>query len=131
MKLSYSAPRAIDCVVSVRRSGIRAIKAARLRPADATTTGLPLSVRADVFCVRYALPREVVDDVAARTGGVPLFVEEVTKPEYALHLTIQEAVPPENHFPAWSGVAARAASVAVWCSALDAEHPWSIPPSRA
>ena len=51
MKLSYSAARAIDCVVSVRRSGIRAIKAARLRPADATTTGLPLSVRADVFCV--------------------------------------------------------------------------------
>jgi predicted ATPase len=26
-----------------------------------------------------ALPREVVDDVAARTGGVPLFVEEVTR----------------------------------------------------
>jgi predicted ATPase len=24
---------------------------------------------------RHALPREVVDDVAARTGGVPLFVE--------------------------------------------------------
>jgi class 3 adenylate cyclase/predicted ATPase len=28
---------------------------------------------------RHALPREVVDDVAARTGGVPLFVEEVTR----------------------------------------------------
>ena len=28
---------------------------------------------------RRALPREVVDDVAARTGGVPLFVEEVTR----------------------------------------------------
>src|SRR5262249_7192038 len=28
---------------------------------------------------RDALPREVVDDVAARTGGVPLFVEEVTR----------------------------------------------------
>ena len=27
---------------------------------------------------RHALPREVVDNVAARTGGVPLFVEEVT-----------------------------------------------------
>jgi predicted ATPase len=27
---------------------------------------------------RHPLPREVVDDVAARTGGVPLFVEEVT-----------------------------------------------------
>jgi len=28
--------------------------------------------------VRHALPREVVDDVADRTGGVPLFIEEVT-----------------------------------------------------
>jgi predicted ATPase len=28
---------------------------------------------------RRALPKEVVDDVAARTGGVPLFVEEVTR----------------------------------------------------
>jgi class 3 adenylate cyclase/tetratricopeptide (TPR) repeat protein len=28
---------------------------------------------------RHALRREVVDDVAARTGGVPLFVEEVTR----------------------------------------------------
>jgi hypothetical protein len=28
---------------------------------------------------RHALPREVVDHVAARTGGVPLFVEEVTR----------------------------------------------------
>ena len=28
---------------------------------------------------RHALPREVVEDVAARTGGVPLFVEEVTR----------------------------------------------------
>jgi tetratricopeptide (TPR) repeat protein len=28
---------------------------------------------------RYALPRDVVEDVAARTGGVPLFVEEVTR----------------------------------------------------
>jgi class 3 adenylate cyclase/predicted ATPase len=27
----------------------------------------------------HALPREVVDNVAARTGGVPLFVEEVTR----------------------------------------------------
>jgi class 3 adenylate cyclase/predicted ATPase len=29
--------------------------------------------------VRHALPRDVVDNVAARTGGVPLFVEEVTR----------------------------------------------------
>jgi class 3 adenylate cyclase/tetratricopeptide (TPR) repeat protein len=29
--------------------------------------------------VRRALPREVVDKVVARTGGVPLFVEEVTR----------------------------------------------------
>jgi class 3 adenylate cyclase len=28
---------------------------------------------------RHALPHEVVEDVAARTGGVPLFVEEVTR----------------------------------------------------
>jgi predicted ATPase len=28
---------------------------------------------------RHALPREVVEDIAARTGGVPLFVEEVTR----------------------------------------------------
>ena len=28
---------------------------------------------------RQALPKEVVEDVAARTGGVPLFVEEVTR----------------------------------------------------
>ena len=28
---------------------------------------------------RHALPRDVVDDVAARTGGVPLFIEEVTR----------------------------------------------------
>ena len=28
---------------------------------------------------RHALARDVVDDVAARTGGVPLFVEEVTR----------------------------------------------------
>jgi predicted ATPase len=28
---------------------------------------------------RRALPQEVVEDVAARTGGVPLFVEEVTR----------------------------------------------------
>jgi class 3 adenylate cyclase/predicted ATPase len=28
---------------------------------------------------RYALARDVADDVAARTGGVPLFVEEVTR----------------------------------------------------
>ena len=27
---------------------------------------------------RHALPREVVDNVAARSGGVPLFVEEMT-----------------------------------------------------
>jgi predicted ATPase len=28
---------------------------------------------------RHALPQEVVEDVAVRTGGVPLFVEEVTR----------------------------------------------------
>jgi hypothetical protein len=28
---------------------------------------------------RHALPKEMIDDLAARTGGVPLFVEEVTR----------------------------------------------------
>ena len=28
---------------------------------------------------RHALPRDVVEDVASRIGGVPLFVEEVTR----------------------------------------------------
>jgi class 3 adenylate cyclase/tetratricopeptide (TPR) repeat protein len=31
------------------------------------------------LAARHALSREVIDDVAARTGGVPLFVEEVTR----------------------------------------------------
>ena len=31
------------------------------------------------LAARDALPKEVVEDVAARTGGVPLFVEEVTR----------------------------------------------------
>jgi len=31
------------------------------------------------LCARHALPREVVDNLAARTGGVPLFVEDVTR----------------------------------------------------
>ena len=31
------------------------------------------------LAARHALPQEVVEDVAARTGGVPLFVEEVTR----------------------------------------------------
>jgi class 3 adenylate cyclase len=31
------------------------------------------------LAARHALPREVVEGVAARTGGVPLFVEEVTR----------------------------------------------------
>jgi class 3 adenylate cyclase/predicted ATPase len=32
-----------------------------------------------VLSAHHALPRQVVDDVAARTGGVPLFIEEVTR----------------------------------------------------
>ena len=28
---------------------------------------------------RHALPRDIVDGVSERTGGVPLFVEEVTR----------------------------------------------------
>jgi predicted ATPase len=31
------------------------------------------------LAARHALPREVVDNVATRSGGVPLFVEEVTR----------------------------------------------------
>jgi predicted ATPase len=31
------------------------------------------------LAARHALPSNVVDDVATRTGGVPLFVEEVTR----------------------------------------------------
>src|SRR5262249_109526 len=31
------------------------------------------------LAARHALPKEIVDGVAARTGGVPLFVEEVTR----------------------------------------------------
>ena len=31
------------------------------------------------FAARHALPKEVVDGVTERTGGVPLFVEEVTR----------------------------------------------------
>jgi predicted ATPase len=44
---------------------------------------------------RHALSKDVVDDVAARTGGVPLFVEEVTRLllERGEHGGIQE-IPP-------------------------------------
>ncbi len=31
------------------------------------------------LCAKHALPKDMVDDVAIRTGGVPLFVEEVTR----------------------------------------------------
>jgi class 3 adenylate cyclase/predicted ATPase len=31
------------------------------------------------LCARHALPKEVIENVAERTGGVPLFVEEVTR----------------------------------------------------
>ena len=31
------------------------------------------------LAARHALPKEIVDGVTARTGGVPLFVEEVTR----------------------------------------------------
>ncbi len=45
---------------------------------------------------RHALPRDVVEDVAARTGGVPLFVEEVTRLllERGEHGGGIEAIPP-------------------------------------
>jgi class 3 adenylate cyclase len=44
---------------------------------------------------RHALPREVMDDVVERTGGVPLFVEEVTRflLERGEHAGVQ-AIPP-------------------------------------
>ena len=31
------------------------------------------------LAARHALPKEVIDGVTERTGGVPLFVEEVTR----------------------------------------------------
>jgi predicted ATPase len=45
---------------------------------------------------RHALPKDVVEDVAARTGGVPLFVEEVTRLllERGEHGGGIEAIPP-------------------------------------
>jgi len=45
---------------------------------------------------RHALPRDVVEDVASRTGGVPLFVEEVTRLllERGEHGGGIEAIPP-------------------------------------
>jgi len=45
---------------------------------------------------RHALPRDVVEDVAARTSGVPLFVEEVTRLllERGEHGGGIEAIPP-------------------------------------
>ena len=42
-------------------------------------TALPIRLRPSRKCWRHALPHNVVEDVAARTGGVPLFVEEVTR----------------------------------------------------
>src|SRR5262249_16958596 len=50
-----------------------------------STIRLALLARSEVrdrgagLSARHALPKEVVEDVAARTGGVPLFVEEVTR----------------------------------------------------
>ena len=55
-----------------------------LRSHHATISLAPLD-RAQVrdmvaeLSARHALPKEVVEDVAARTGGVPLFIEEVTR----------------------------------------------------
>jgi class 3 adenylate cyclase/predicted ATPase len=56
----------------------------RARPHHCTISLAPLDsdqVRRMVseLSARNALPRDVVDDVAARTGGVPLFIEEVTR----------------------------------------------------
>ena len=42
-------------------------------------TALPIRLRPSRKRWRHALPHNVVEDVAARTGGVPLFVEEVTR----------------------------------------------------
>jgi class 3 adenylate cyclase len=55
-----------------------------MRSHHATISLAPLD-RAQVYdmivelSAHHALPREVVNDVATRTGGVPLFVEEVTR----------------------------------------------------
>jgi predicted ATPase len=56
----------------------------RMRSHHTTISLAPLD-RAQVhdmiaeLCAHHALPCEAVDDVVARTGGVPLFVEEVTR----------------------------------------------------
>jgi class 3 adenylate cyclase/predicted ATPase len=55
-----------------------------MRSHHATVSLAPLDraqVRAMIteLSARHALPREVVDNVAARSGGVPLFIEEVTR----------------------------------------------------
>jgi hypothetical protein len=50
----------------------------RRRQLAALTASVIAGARIAELSVRHGLPREVVDNVAARTGGVPLFVEEVT-----------------------------------------------------
>ena len=53
---------------------------------------------------RYALPKDVVDGVTERTGGVPLFVEEVTRLllERGEYGGVQ-AIPPTLQQSLWRG----------------------------
>src|SRR5262252_5792024 len=94
--LHWSDPTTLDVLRGVAGPGARAplfiVATTRpefrppwdMRSHHATISLAPLD-RAQVrdmiaeLSARHALPHEVVDNVAARTGGVPLFVEEVTR----------------------------------------------------
>jgi hypothetical protein len=38
-----------------------------------------IAIRCVIWSTRHALPKEVIEGVTERSGGVPLFVEEVTR----------------------------------------------------
>jgi predicted ATPase len=50
-----------------------------MRSHHGTISLAPLDRMVAELSARHALPRDVVEDVAARTGGVPQFIEEVTR----------------------------------------------------